>query len=79
MLGSNLFKQLGNDKSGNQHRPDAVSLDEDVVSLAVGSHQSCAITASGEAHCWGANSQGQRGDDTTAASLVPTIVFGTER
>lgn len=44
--------------------------------LAVGSSYACASSSSGVAYCWGANSNGQLGNNSTASSSVPTIVSG---
>lgn len=39
--------------------------------VIAGYYQSCALTAAGEAYCWGLNSGGQNGDGTTLDSPVP--------
>ena len=36
----------------------------------------CGVTPSGAAYCWGGNSDGELGDGTTNAELVPTPVAG---
>lgn len=42
--------------------------------LAVGDGHICGLTPAGEAYCWGANSQGQLGDGSTAERDRPTPV-----
>lgn len=41
-----------------------------------GANFTCAVTDAGSAECWGANSSGQLGDDTTTARPTPTRVLG---
>ena len=36
----------------------------------------CGVTPSGAAYCWGGNSDGELGDGTTNSELVPTPVAG---
>lgn len=46
------------------------------VALSVGYATSCALTARGEAYCWGYNRDGQVGDGTMANKLTATAVAG---
>ena len=46
-----------------------------VKSLAVGSFSNCAIASDDLAYCWGANSDGQLGDNSTISRLEPTPLY----
>ncbi|HMX71087.1 MAG TPA: hypothetical protein PKA56_04975 [Solirubrobacterales bacterium] len=46
------------------------------AALTTGATHGCALRSSGEALCWGANSEGQLGDGGTEKELIPTPVEG---
>ncbi len=46
------------------------------TSISAGENHACAIETSGQAVCWGENSQGQLGDGTKADRLTPVAVDG---
>lgn len=64
--GSNTYGELGDNLldygSHSSLRRAVYELDADIVDLAVGSHHSCALKASGEVYCWGRNRYGQLGN-----------------
>lgn len=45
-------------------------------SVTTGEAHACALTASGQAYCWGANWAGQLGDGSTTGSSTPVAVSG---
>lgn len=47
-----------------------------VSSIAAGARHSCGITPGGGVKCWGSNSNGQLGDNTTTQRLTPVDVVG---
>lgn len=44
------------------------------ASIAVGAAHGCGLTSAGSAYCWGANGNGQLGDNTTNERLTPVAV-----
>jgi alpha-tubulin suppressor-like RCC1 family protein len=56
--------------------PQQVRADLSFLSASAGGLHSCAVTASGEALCWGNNAAGQLGDLTTDNATVPINVAG---
>lgn len=47
-----------------------------VTQISAGSLHTCVVTTSGGAKCWGINSYGQLGNNSTVTSLVPVAVSG---
>ena len=75
--GFNAYGQLGNNTTVTSGSPVVVSgLSAGVSSIATGYAHSCAVTAAGAAVCWGYNTYGQIGDNTSANRTVPTTVSG---
>ncbi len=50
-----------------------------VAAISVGENHACAVTTDGAALCWGDNSKGQLGSETSAASNLPVRVPGLAR
>jgi alpha-tubulin suppressor-like RCC1 family protein len=73
--GDNANGQLGNGSTTNSSTPVAVSgpLNQ-FVTIAAGDLFSCGLAAAGTTVCWGANSDGQLGNGTTADSAIPVQV-----
>jgi len=49
---------------------------DEIDKLSVGRFHVCAVTTEGQAACWGRNSDGQLGNDSTRISLIPVGVVG---
>ncbi len=75
--GSNSSGQLGDNSTTNRLTAvDVIGLTSGVAAIAAGDGYSCALTISGGAKCWGDNSYGQLGDNSTTQRLTPVDVFG---
>lgn len=73
--GSGEFGQLGNGIPAQRLAPaDVVGLKQDVVAIGTADHHSCAVTATGDAMCWGDNLKGELGDGTMVPHAVPAGV-----
>lgn len=75
--GSNAVGQLG--KPGLEGSNVPVAIDTSATSttfvdVAAGGSHTCAVTAMGQATCWGSNSRGQLGDDSRISSATPVLV-----
>lgn len=70
---------LGNGVVSRSNVPVAVTADSAFVEIAVGAGNSCALTASGQAWCWGANMRGEVGDGTQLPKLEPVPVATSSR
>ena len=76
--GYNLHGQLGNNSTANSVYPVAVDTSgvlsgKKITSIIAGPYHSCAI-ANGKVYCWGRNTHGQLGDNSTTQSSVPVAV-----
>jgi alpha-tubulin suppressor-like RCC1 family protein len=75
--GDNTLDQLGNGSTTTQ---SSVALPvtglSGVKALAVGTQHNCVLTTAGGVLCWGYNSAGQLGNNSTANSLTPVAVSG---
>jgi hypothetical protein len=76
--GANVDGRLGNNSTTNSPVPVAVDTagvlaSKSVAAVTAGSQHSCAV-AEGRAFCWGNNTYGQLGNNTTTNSSVPVSV-----
>jgi alpha-tubulin suppressor-like RCC1 family protein len=73
--GWNLYSQLGNGDTTDQHTRVPVTgiVDGDLLSTGLG--HSCVRHASGELSCWGRNGNGQLGTGTTSTYTTPQTVL----
>ncbi|MBX3717763.1 MAG: Ig-like domain repeat protein, partial [Burkholderiales bacterium] len=78
--GWNVVGQLGDGSTIDRNTPGTVpSLPTLNTALSAGDFHSCVVTPAGGLKCWGDNSAGQLGDDTTAMRTQPvdTAVLGS--
>jgi len=77
--GWNNYGQIGNRVAGWFNivtTPMTVSTLSDAITIAAGESHTCAVLNNGTARCWGWNSNGQLGDETTTDSNTPVAVSG---
>jgi hypothetical protein len=83
--GDNGQGQVGNGSMGAGPHASAnepvgpvqvVGLGSGVASLSMGNATACALTVGGDVLCWGSNSSGQLGNNSTVGSAVPVQVQG---
>ena len=75
--GSDAYGQLGDGSAGG---PGPVAVDtsgvlagKTLTQISAGYGHTCALDSSGAIYCWGDNTQGELGDDSTAQSDVPVL------
>jgi alpha-tubulin suppressor-like RCC1 family protein len=75
--GWNNAGQLGNSSMADSSVPvTPTGLSAGVKAIAAGYYHTCAVTAAGGVMCWGGNTNGQLGNNSTTQSLVPVAVMG---
>jgi len=75
--GSNVYGQLGDNSTTNSNKPVTVyGLTKNVKQISAGYYSTCAVNGKNKALCWGYNSQGQLGDNSTTNSPKPVGVYG---
>jgi alpha-tubulin suppressor-like RCC1 family protein len=75
--GRNNFRALGDSTTATQRwAPTAVAGGLTFVDVSTGYSQTCGLASSGEAYCWGLNSNGQLGDGSTTNRSYPSLVSG---
>lgn len=75
--GGNFKGELGNNTTTHSPIPvDVVGLSSGVSAIATGGEHTCALTTTGGVKCWGQNSSGQLGNNTTHDSTHPVDVIG---
>ena len=79
--GANERGQLGNGSVTQSNVPFPIRVSRRVTftSVTVGEAHSCALTAEGEAYCWGSNDQGELGNGTNASRAEPKSICSPTR
>ncbi len=76
--GSNVAGQVGNNSTSTRLSPAAVVTGalsgKTVKSISAGGKSTCVIASDNYAYCWGFNTYGNLGDNTTNQSLIPVAV-----
>jgi RHS repeat-associated protein len=75
--GYNGYGELGDNSTTNRLTPvDVTGLARGVIAIAAGEIHTCALTTVGGVKCWGRNTYGQLGDNSTTSRLTPVDVTG---
>jgi alpha-tubulin suppressor-like RCC1 family protein len=75
--GDNTAGQLGNGTTGPPVRAPSTGPGlAGMIGIAAGVNHACALSGFGNVLCWGANSRGQIGNNSTVPALVPALVQG---
>jgi len=76
--GNNQSGQLGDNTTTNRYAPVDVSglTGVTVTAIATGMFHTCALTNSGGVKCWGSNSNGQLGNNSSSSYYIPVDVTG---
>lgn len=74
--GQEGYGQIGNGSRGGGEEPEPVRTSLRFRQITAGQVHTCALTAAGEAYCWGGNRYGQLGDGTTTDRTRPVAVAG---
>lgn len=77
--GANSFGQLGDDAGAvgvNESSPVAMAGGYRFSAMSAGTHHTCGRITTGRIVCWGVNTYGQIGDNSTTNRLAPVAVSG---
>ncbi|MDM8531619.1 hypothetical protein QUF63_10645 [Anaerolineales bacterium HSG25] len=75
--GYNNYGQVGDGTTYYRTSPvDVIGLNSGITAITSSSYHTCALTVQGGIKCWGNNSSGQLGDETTTNQTTPVNVTG---
>lgn len=76
--GNNPWGQIGDNTKGNTRLTpvDVTGLSAGVTQVSTGWNHTCAVVSPGGAKCWGRNTNGRVGDNSTTDRLTPVDVYG---
>ena len=75
--GANGLGQLGDSSTTQRNTPvDVSGLSSGVAAITIGFYHTCALTNAGAVKCWGSNTSGELGDNSTANRNAPVDVSG---
>ncbi|MBL8298372.1 MAG: hypothetical protein JNN30_08505 [Rhodanobacteraceae bacterium] len=75
--GSNGRGQIGDNSTAARATPaDVAGFASGTLDVSAGNEHTCAISAAGAVQCWGLNTAGQVGDNSTTNRRVPVLVAG---
>ena len=77
--GHNTYGQLGNNSTTQSNVPVAVTMTgalagKTITQVSVGHVHSCVLDSAGTTYCWGFNTDGELGNNSTTQSTVPVAV-----
>jgi prepilin-type N-terminal cleavage/methylation domain-containing protein len=78
--GYNAYGALGNNSTTDSSVPVAVNTSgvlssKNIISVSAGGAHTCAIASDNKAYCWGRNTYGRLGNNSTTDSSVPVAVY----
>lgn len=78
--GQNLHGQVGDGTSNNDRTtPVEVRILTEVSTVSIGGSHSCALKTNGGLYCWGDNTNGQVGNNSTADQTEPLLILSNVR
>jgi len=80
--GDNAYGQLGNSSTAQSNIPVQVNISgvlsgKTIKQISAGANHACAIASDSLAYCWGSDTYGRLGDNTTTQTSVPVAVYAS--
>lgn len=81
--GGNWSGQLGNGSTTDSSVPVAVNMSgllagKTILSVSLGLSSTCVVASDNKAYCWGGNSNGELGNNSSSDSLIPVAVDASD-